>query len=339
MKTRSRLFATLASLTLVFSLAAVDYADARRGGGFGSRGGRTFSTPPVTRTAPTEAAPINRTVTQPNAATANRPGAAGTAAAAGQRGGLFNGRGLLGGLMLGGLFGLMLGHGFGGLGGMLALLFQGLLLALGVWLLLRLFRGRSGASAGGQRGGPAYAHAGAAPGVGGMRMNREAQQPRPDVRVPPISSGAAAAGAAARSARSTPSDAVGITPADYDAFEQTLHAVQAAFTREDYDALRRLATPEVMSHLAEELSVNATRGVRNEVSDVHLLQGDLAEAWREGTSDYATVAMRYGSVDVTRDRQTGAIVEGSESPSETVEIWTFVRERGGDWKLSAIQEA
>ncbi|WAJ26513.1 Tim44 domain-containing protein [Antarcticirhabdus aurantiaca] len=336
MKTRSRLAATLASLTLVFSLAAVDYADARRGGGFGSRGGRTFDAPPVTRTAPTDAAPINRSVTQPT--TAARPGATGAAAQAGQRGGLFNGRGLIGGLMLGGLFGLLLGQGFGGLGGMLALLFQGLLIALAVWLLLRFFRSRSGAAQGPQRGAPAYAHAGAGAGagLGGMRMNRQAEPAPQPARTGPIGGGA---GAAMPKARRAPSDAVGITPADYDAFEQNLHAVQAAFTREDYDALRRLATPEVMSHLAEELSVNATRGVRNEVSDVRLLQGDLAEAWREGTTDYATVAMRYSSVDVLRDRQTGAIVEGTESPTETVEIWTFLRERGGDWKLSAIQDA
>ena len=41
--------------------------------------------------------------------------------------------------------------------------------------------------------------------------------------------------------------------------------------------------------------------------------------------------------------QRRQIVEGDETPSQTTEIWTFVRERsspwgGGIWKLSAIQE-
>jgi hypothetical protein len=35
---------------------------------------------------------------------------------------------------------------------------------------------------------------------------------------------------------------------------------------------------------------------------VKLLQGDVAEAWREGDDDYATVAMRYSMVDRTLDR-------------------------------------
>ena len=76
------------------------------------------------------------------------------------------------------------------------------------------------------------------------------------------------------------------------------------------------------------------------MSDVTLLQGDISESWREGNKDYATAAMRYSSLDVTRDRSTGAVVSGDpDEASETTELWTFVRERGGEWKLSAIQKA
>lgn len=95
-----------------------------------------------------------------------------------------------------------------------------------------------------------------------------------------------------------------------------------------------------MGYLAEELGQNGARGVKNEVSQVRLLQGDLAEAWREGGLDYATVAMRYESLDVTRERATGRVVDGDpDRPTETTELWTFVRERGGNWRLSAIQAA
>ena len=68
---------------------------------------------------------------------------------------------------------------------------------------------------------------------------------------------------------------------------------------------RKLTTPEAMSWLAEELSDNATKGLKNEVRNVHLVQGDVAESWNEAGDDYATVAMRYESIDVTRDRATG----------------------------------
>jgi predicted lipid-binding transport protein (Tim44 family) len=73
-------------------------------------------------------------------------------------------------------------------------------------------------------------------------------------------------------------------------------------------------------------------------SGVRLLQGDLAEAWREGDTDYATVAMRFSINEVTLDN-AGRIVSGDpNTPTEATELWTFRRDRGGPWKLSAIQQ-
>src|SRR3954466_186671 len=125
------IFAVVAAL----SMTAVD-SDARSTGSSGSRGGRTFSAPAATNTAP-RAAPIDRTMTQ-----APRPGSA-VGQAAGQRpgllgGGLFGG-GLLGGLAAGfigaGLFGMLFGHGFlGGLGGFAS--FLGLLLQVGLVIIV-----------------------------------------------------------------------------------------------------------------------------------------------------------------------------------------------------------
>ncbi len=74
----------------------------------------------------------------------------------------------------------------------------------------------------------------------------------------------------------------------------------------------------------------------NRVSDVKLLQGDLAEAWREGDTDYATVAIRYSLNDQMVDRESGRVVEGG--PDEATEVWTFLRARGGHWLVSAIQQ-
>nr|QQZ51268.1 TIM44-like domain-containing protein [Phenylobacterium glaciei] len=133
---------------------------------------------------------------------------------------------------------------------------------------------------------------------------------------------------------------IGVTQADRDRFEELLSEVQSAFGREDYAALRERTTPEIMSYLSEELSQNATQGRRNEVSDVRLLQADVAEAWREDDTDYATAALRYSSIDVMRDRTSNAVLEGDAGKAtETTEHWTFTRPRGGAWKLSAIQEA
>jgi predicted lipid-binding transport protein (Tim44 family) len=115
--------------------------------------------------------------------------------------------------------------------------------------------------------------------------------------------------------------------------------VQEAHSREDYEALRKITTPEMMGYLAEELGSNASKGLRNEVYDVKLLSGDISEAWREGADEFATVALKYESRDVTRERATGNIVAGDDAVTTTTELWTFVRSGGRAWRVSAIQEA
>src|SRR4030095_2351036 len=126
---------------------------------------------------------------------------------------------------------------------------------------------------------------------------------------------------------------------DFDTFERMLGEIQTAYGREDLAALRRDLTPEMLSYYAEELSANASRGVVNQISDVKLLQGDLAEAWREGDKEYASVAMRYSLVDRYVDRATGRAAEGNDAAQEATEVWTFTRAPGGSWLLSAIQQA
>jgi predicted lipid-binding transport protein (Tim44 family) len=93
-------------------------------------------------------------------------------------------------------------------------------------------------------------------------------------------------------------------------------------------------------YIQEELNDDSARGVVNKLSNVRLLQGDLAEAWREGNADYATVAMRFSITDVLTDKATGRVVEGDPTKiDEPTELWTFRRDQGGSWKVSAIQQA
>jgi predicted lipid-binding transport protein (Tim44 family) len=129
-----------------------------------------------------------------------------------------------------------------------------------------------------------------------------------------------------------------ILPADYEAFERLLGEIQAAWSNEDVARLHTLATPEMVSYFTRDLEANKATNDINKVSDVKLLQGDLAESWREGDTDYASVAMRYSLVDKTLDRTTGRLVTGGEQPEEVTEVWTFVRPRGANWELSAIQQ-
>lgn len=319
-------------------MVAVDQADARRGGSFGSRGARTFQSAPPTRTAPQPSAPVERSMT-PNTGQAANPAtnAARPGAAAQQRPGFMGGFGgaMIGGLLMGGLFGMLMGQGFGVLAGMFGMLMQVLLIGGAIWLALRFFRSRQATNAG-----PAMAGAGA----GGGNFNYRDAAPRDEGKanggsrsfsIPSIG------GSRTEAAPQQPaSKDITVSGDDLDTFQRLLTEVQEAFGREDHKALRRLVTPEMVSYLSEELADNAQNGVRNDVTDVQLLQADIAESWNEGDRDYATAALNYSSIDVTRNRTTGEVVDGDENePTETTELWTFVRQNGGDWQLSAIQQA
>lgn len=317
-----RTAALFAGLFLALSMVTIDHAEARRGGSFGSRGSRTFQQAPATRTAPAPVAPVERTMT-PNPGPANmarQPGAV-----AQQRPGLnagFLGSGLFRGLLLGGLFGMLLGTGFGGAAGMLGFLVQLLLVGGVIWLVMRLFR--SGAAP----NRPAYAGAGS----GRAPMGYAG----------PETQSAAAARTGLNdmgSTASSPTRDLKLDQADLDTFERRLTQVQDAFGREDHAALRKYAMPEMVSFLSEELADNAKKGMRNEVSDVRLLQADIAESWREGADDFATAAMLYESRDALLDRASGVRVDGADTGvTQTTELWTFRRQPGSEWKLSAIQE-
>jgi predicted lipid-binding transport protein (Tim44 family) len=325
MRRYGKFFGILA-IGLATMLTLADFAEARRAsGGFGSRGTRTFQAPAATRTAPAPAAPIERTMTPQTQTT--RPATAPNAQSqAGRTGGMFGGLagGLMGGLLMGGLFGMLMGSGFGGGFGFLGLLLQGVLIFFLVRFAMRMFGNRQTAYSGAGAGPSARSNAATGPGfqiprMGGINLGGSSASTKP--RGPSASA-----------------DEIGVGQQDLEHFERLLKEMQAAYADEDYASLRRITTPEAMSYLAEELSENATRGVKNEVRDVHLVQGDVAESWREGNVDFATVAMRYESIDVLRDRTSGQLISGDpDNVSESTEIWTFVRRPGTDWQISAIQ--
>jgi len=351
MTTSPTIFAKLARTAMaalaVFAFTAplvTSDADARPGRGLstGSRGVKTYNAPPSTQTAPGAAQGMQRSATpapgQPGAASQSaRPGAA-TAAAGQSR----FGTGLMAGLLGAGLFGALLGAGmFGNLGSFTAII--GLLLQVAliggiVYFAIAFFRSRrqpaaAGASISrGSRGDDQFGRQ--------ADVQRTGYQPSNEPMASPAAGGSrigARIGGAAMG--TTP---LALTEPDFTAFERVLAVVQTAYGRDDVDALRSAATPEMVGYFQEELESNANSGVRNEIGEPKLLQGDLSEAWSEASGEYATVAMRYSLTDATVEIATGRVIEGSRTePQEATELWTFVRRAGSGpaaWRLSAIQQ-
>jgi predicted lipid-binding transport protein (Tim44 family) len=290
------------ALGLVAALSILAMAaDARVGGGssFGSRGSRTYSSPPATNTAPS-VAPVEKSFTQPSKPTTAQAPMGGASRFGGWRS-----------ILLGGLFAGVLASifGFGVLASVLGFLLQAALIVGVISLVMGYFRSR--------RARPAIA---SAAGV-------QSRLASIDYRVGAVGSGSAST--------------LEIGPQDFDAFEQMLGEIQIAYGRRDEHTLAPRVTPEMLSYFAEQLEADRRKGLRNEVSSPKLLQGDLAEAWREGNDEYATVAMRFSLIDVTVD-SLGRVVSGSPTtPQEVTEVWTFRRPRRGtsaQWELSAIQQ-
>ena len=303
------------ALAAGLSLIAADVADARVGGGrnIGSRGGKTYTAPPATNTAP-KSAPIERSMTEKGAPTSAQPAQLGAAAAT--QPSRFGGwRGLLmGSLIAAGLTSIF---GVGELASALGFLLQFALIGGIVYLVVMFTRSHRQ---------PALARATA--------HGPDWTPQRDTLRRQALgSTGSTAASAVA----------LRIGQDDLDSFEGLLGDIQAAYGLEDVDKLGAMTTPEMLSYFSQDLADNAKQGLRNEISDVKLLQGDLSEAWRENGSDYATVAMRYSHIDATVDLATGSVVSGDRTrPTEATELWTFRRDDrapADGWQLSAIQQA
>jgi predicted lipid-binding transport protein (Tim44 family) len=209
--------------------------------------------------------------------------------------------------LAGGFLGSMLFSGLGGFGHALGGILTFLIIGLAIFFVIRLFtRGFSTPS-------------------GGM--------------VPRSVGAAAAPAAAAYRGRDTT-----VGEADLSAFQGILTVVQEAWSNADLGRLRSVMTPEMVGYFSEELSRNASQGVRNIVSNVNLLKGDVTEAWEEGDLQYATAYLRWSALDyvVRIGRSPGDpdyIVSGEpRTPVDSEEVWTFVRRRAGNWLLSAIQQ-
>ena len=185
--------------------------------------------------------------------------------------------------------------------GILGLLLQLALIGGLIWWGMRFFRGQSGGS--GQ--------------VVDMPYQQSAAAPHPVPRI---------------AKEFEPTDA------DKQVFGQILIEAQRAWTAGDISALKQIATPEMVSYLADDLAADSSQGVRNVIEDVRLLSGDVTESWTENGRQFVTAVLTFANKDYTVRMDNGAVVEGNpQMPVQNQEAWTFVRVGNGRWLLSAVE--
>src|SRR2546426_40704 len=284
---RSRAPLTLIALALVSWLLIDAGTVWARAGGGGSRGSRSYSAParppPV---APANPATPSRGIAQPTAP--QRPGFFGS---------LMGG---IAGFALGGLLGsLLFGGGFGGGVGLLEIL----LVVGGVFLLMRMIRGRQSAPE------PAYAGAGASaygasdPGGSGGGAVAVAIPPEATDRDRGI-------GHIQQMDR-------GFEPDAFAGWARTAFTdVQAAISRRDMSALADRLTPQEYARL--QAQCDRLRGARqtNRVEQIRIDRAEVTEAWQESGQDWVTVYFAVSLVDYTVDDASGSVVDGARPPRE-----------------------
>jgi len=230
------------------------------------------------------------------------------------------------GFALGGLLGsLLFGGGFGGGIGLLEIL----LVVVGVFLLMRMIRGRQSAPE------PAYAGAGGGASAYGASDPGGSGGGAVAVAIPPE--------AADRDRGIGHIQQVdrGFEPDAFAGWARTAFTdVQAAISRRDMSAIADRLTPQEYARL--QAQCDRLRGARqtNRVEQIRIDRAEVTEAWQESGQDWVTVYFTVSLVDYTVDDASGSVVDGSRTRQDIEEYWTFTRSVGANpWRLSAIQTA
>src|SRR2546422_3730603 len=314
---RTRAFPLILGCALVSVLVLDTAAVWARASSGGSRGTRSYSTP----ASPSSPSSPSRVTPPPSSAPAP--------VAQPQRPGMFGGlMGGIAGFALGGLLGSMLfggmGGGFGGGVGLLELL----LIGGAIFFLFRMLRGRPAV-----RPEPAYAGAGSAYNAGGQGWSTAGGGTT--LEVPPSVSDLD------RGVEHIRGMDASFDPNGFVEFAKGAFGdVQGGIVKRDLSGVQDRLTPQEYARL--QAQCDQLRGARrtNRIERVRINRAQMTEAWQESGQDWVTVYLSVSMVDYTVDDATGAVVEGSATPVDIEEYWTFTRPVGPKpWRLSAIQTA
>jgi predicted lipid-binding transport protein (Tim44 family) len=221
----------------------------------------------------------------------------------GQRPSFFNSgmfKGLVGGMLLGGLFSMFMGHGFQfGSPGLIEILLIGGI----IFLLFRRFTKAKQA------------------------MNYQYASNTGSVQEIGTYEGAAAG-----------TQSVSVDEQFFrDLAQTTYKTLQGAWSKGDLASVKNLITARMYEYLDKQLQELNSQGLKNIVEIVYIGEVSVVEVEGEGDNRVAVVRIDTLLRDYTLDKNNN-IVEGSkDTPSDAREYWAFVG-RGLDWKLDDIRQ-
>jgi len=114
--------------------------------------------------------------------------------------------------------------------------------------------------------------------------------------------------------------------------------VQSAWVRGDVGQISSIVAPMALETLKGQIDELRGKGLVNRVEALAIKDAAITEAWQEKGTDYITLKLKASALDYVVDG-AGSVVEGSNTePVVFTEYWTYAREIGKEWRLSAIQQ-
>ncbi len=325
---KSLLATIIISIFTIGSLLYVPDADARKRIGGGKSTGmqrdsvKNNPTPPAATPAPPTATPGSATA-------APAAGATAAAAAAKPAAGMSRWLGPLAGIAAGGLLAAMfMGGAFDGIKFFDILLIIGL--AIGVFMLVRMFMRKKLAEAQAGNAGNNMEYAGAAPGAPNHPAPAPIETASARTATPEIGSRLSSGDASPEAINAATANPR--IPADFDVapFERNSKAafirLQASNDAKDFDDIREFTTPEMFGEISLQLQ---ERGADTQKTEVVSVDARVIEVIIENNQAVASV------------RYTGVIREDSEQAEGFDEVWHVVKDlsdNNATWKLAGIQQ-
>jgi len=116
--------------------------------------------------------------------------------------------------------------------------------------------------------------------------------------------------------------------------------VQGAWANRDLSSALSLLDTEARTFLEDELFRLKSLKQINRLENIAVRDVQAIESWRDLGKEFSTVKITANLLDFNVDETTLQVVSGSKTtPVKFEEYWTFTRENGSPWKLSAIQQS
>jgi len=107
-----------------------------------------------------------------------------------------------------------------------------------------------------------------------------------------------------------------------------LPAVQYAWSNQVMTPVRHFISDGVFERFSLQIEMQKGSGIRNQMSDIHVLKAELIDAASDDMFDTIHLTISAEAIDQTIAIESNKRLQGGKTPEKFTEIWTFLRRPG-----------